>query len=85
MVKRILPVLSAALTVTIGCSDLVGPQLQPNERCGVQSNALAAFGDPGLEASVRRELALGADEPLTCERVTALTSVNAEFSGVTDL
>lgn len=85
MMKRIALLVIGLLPLTAACGDPTGPLLEPDERCGRDGSAVAAFASPGLAAAVRQTISIGANVPLTCAKVTSLTTLAADFAGISDL
>ncbi len=62
------------------------PVLQPSELCSdYPDGAIATFEHPNLVVRIREALGVGAGEPLTCDRVSGLTELDAFFAGISSL
>ncbi len=60
--------------------------LQPNQLCSEYSGAaIATFEDANLQARVGAALSVGAEDGLTCRRVSRLTRLDAEQAGIKSL
>ena len=74
------------LTLVLTSPSAVEAQvLQPGELCGDHADAaIATFEDANLQAAIRAELSLGAQD-LTCGLVSGLTYLDVEGAGIASL
>jgi hypothetical protein len=60
--------------------------LSPEERCaGRPTSVVGTFADPRMEDAIRTSLRVPADTPLTCARLSTVTSVEARGLGIQSL
>ncbi len=98
MKRRVLPLIIGSLLLQLGCGANDGgllnvdeptdppPVLQPSELCSDNpSSAITTFSDGHLDAAVRDQLSVGAQEDLTCDLLSRLTSLVANSSSIGDL
>ena len=98
MKRRVLPLIIGSLLLQLGCGANDGgllnvdeptdppPVLQPSELCSDNpSSAITTFLDGHLDAAVRDQLSVGAQEDLTCDLLSRLTSLVAKSSSIGDL
>ena len=71
--------LASLLLLPLACSDPTGPSVF----CGRRrpATAVVPFEDPILEAEIREELGVGAEEDLTCPLISGLTELYATRTG----
>ena len=93
MNRRVLPLIIGSLLLPLGCGGNDEPTgldeplvLQPTELCSDNPvTAIATLEDANLEAAVRTELGVGAQDDLTCGLVSGLSELAAEQAGLTSL
>ena len=99
MNRRVLRLIIGSLLLPLGCGGNDEPVgldeptgldeplvLQLTELCSDNPvTAIATFEDANLEAAVRTELGVGAQDDLTCGLVSGLTELAAEQAGLTSL
>ena len=92
MKRRVLPLIIGSLLLQLGCGANDGglldvdeptdppPVLQPSELCSDNpSSAITTFSDGHLDAAVRDQLSVGAQEDLTCDLLSRLTSLSCQL------
>jgi Leucine-rich repeat (LRR) protein len=84
MNRPALRLLIGLLLLPLGCGSPTGPQR--SEFCRAQGDdGIVTFEDANLEAAVRAELSVGAQEDLTCGLVSGLTLLRAFSAGIESL
>ena len=86
MKRRVKYLIVFTFLLPLGCDDPSGPAVEPSPFCGEHPDtAIPTFEDANLEAAIRTELWVGAQEDLTCGLVSGLTRLSAQDAQITSL